>query len=69
VIAPGAAADLVIFDPDRIRDSATFAQPKQPAAGVDAVYVNGVAVWRDGQPTGARPGTVLRRAGHASPED
>ena len=62
VIAPGAAADLVIFDPDRVRDTATFAQPKQPAAGIDAVYVNGVAVWRDGHSTGARPGVVLRRA-------
>jgi N-acyl-D-amino-acid deacylase len=61
VIAPGAAADLVVFDPERIRDTATFAQPKQPAAGIDTVYVNGVAVWRDGQPTGARPGVVLRR--------
>jgi N-acyl-D-amino-acid deacylase len=61
VIAPGAAADLVIFDPDRIRDTATFAQPKQPAAGIDAVYVNGVAVWRDGHATGARPGVVLKR--------
>ena len=30
--------------------------------GIDAVYVNGVAVWRDGQPTGRRPGVVLRRA-------
>jgi N-acyl-D-amino-acid deacylase len=62
VIAAGAAADLVIFDPDRIRDTATFARPKQPAAGIDAVYVNGVAVWRDGQPTGRRPGVVVRRA-------
>lgn len=62
VIAPGAAADLVIFDADHVRDTATFAQPKQPAAGIDAVFVNGVAVWRDGQPTGARPGVVLRRA-------
>jgi len=61
VIAPGAAADLVVFDAERIHDTATFAQPKQPAAGIDAVYVNGVAVWRDGQPTGARPGVVLKR--------
>jgi N-acyl-D-amino-acid deacylase len=69
VITAGAAADLVVFDADRIRDTATFAQPKQPAAGIDAVYVNGVAVWRGGQSTGARPGVVLKRAGHASPED
>jgi len=62
VIAPGAAADLVIFDPDRILDTATFAKPKQPAAGIDTVYVNGVAVWRDGHSTGARPGVALKRA-------
>jgi N-acyl-D-amino-acid deacylase len=62
VIAPGAAADLVVFDPERIRDTATFERPTQPAAGIDAVYVNGVAVWRDGAATGARPGRVLRRA-------
>jgi N-acyl-D-amino-acid deacylase len=63
VIAPGAAADLVVFDPDRIGDAATFEQPKQPAVGIDTVYVNGVAVWRDGHATGARPGLVLRREG------
>jgi N-acyl-D-amino-acid deacylase len=62
VIAPGAAADLVIFDPERIRDTATFARPKQPAAGVDTVYVNGAAVWRSGGSTGARPGMVLKRS-------
>jgi len=62
VIAAGAAADLVIFDPDRIGDTATFARPKQPAAGIDAVYVGGVAVWRDGRATGARPGVVLKRS-------
>ena len=61
IIAPGAAADLVLFDPERIHDTATFAQPKQPAAGIDTVFVNGVAVWRDGQSTGARPGAVLKR--------
>ena len=61
VLAPGAAADLVVFDPGQVRDTATFARPKQPAAGIDAVYVNGVAVWRDGRSTGARPGVVLKR--------
>ena len=62
VIAAGAAADLVIFDPERIRDTATFAHPTQPAAGIDTVYVNGVPIWRNGSATGARPGLVLRRA-------
>ena len=58
----GNAADLVVFDPDRIRDTATFARPKQPAAGIDTVYVSGAAGWRHGRATGARPGVVLKRA-------
>jgi N-acyl-D-amino-acid deacylase len=62
VITPGAAADLVLFDPEHVRDTATFARPKRPAAGIEAVFVNGVAVWRNGGPTGARPGAVLKRA-------
>ncbi len=60
VIAAGSHADLVIFDPDAIRDTADFERPKQPAAGIDCVLVNGVVVWRDGGPTGERPGRVLR---------
>jgi N-acyl-D-amino-acid deacylase len=63
VVAAGAAADLVVFDPERVADTATFARPKQPAAGIDTVYVNGVPIWRDGAATGARPGAVLKRAG------
>jgi N-acyl-D-amino-acid deacylase len=61
-IAPGLAADLVVFDPARIADAATFAQPKTPAAGIHSVYVNGTLAWHAGRATGARPGRVLRRA-------
>ncbi len=61
VIAPGVAADLVVFDPERIADAATFEHPKRPAVGIETVYVNGVPVWRDGHATGARPGRVLKR--------
>ena len=38
-------------------------KPIQPAKGIDTVIVNGAVVWRDGKPTGARPGRVLRRSG------
>jgi N-acyl-D-amino-acid deacylase len=62
LVAPGYCADLVVFDPDRVADSATFARPKVPAAGVVSVYVNGTEVWREGSSTGALPGQVVRRA-------
>lgn len=61
IIAPGYAADLVVFDPEHVRDCATFTDPKRPAAGIQRVYVNGVASWRNGASTGARAGQVLRR--------
>jgi N-acyl-D-amino-acid deacylase len=61
-IAPGLAADLVVFDPDRIGDAATFARPKTPAAGIHSVYVNGALAWHANRPTGTRSGRVLRRA-------
>ena len=59
-LAPGAYADIVVFDADTIEDRATFDDPTQPAAGIDFVLVNGQIIWRDGAPTGARPGRALR---------
>ncbi|MFK7965631.1 MAG: amidohydrolase family protein [Burkholderiaceae bacterium] len=55
----GAFADVVLFDPAVIIDSATFEQPAQPAAGIETVLVNGRRVWDAGSATGARPGRVL----------
>ena len=60
-LAPGAHADIVVFDPETVADRATFDEPVAPAAGIDLVMVNGTPVWRDGAPTGARPGRALRR--------
>ncbi|MBV6699001.1 amidohydrolase family protein [Kitasatospora aureofaciens] len=60
-IAPGCHADLVLFDPQWVRDAATFEQPRLPAEGIEHVYVNGTAVVRQGRTTGARPGRALRR--------
>lgn len=62
VIAPGAFADLVLFDPDTIIDRGTFEDPKQPPEGIRMVLVNGRCVSRDGASTDARPGRTLRRA-------
>ena len=60
-VRPGAFADLVVFDPARIDDVATYESPRQAPTGIRAVYVNGVTVARDGAHTGARPGRALRR--------
>jgi N-acyl-D-amino-acid deacylase len=60
-LRPGAFADLVLFDPATIADTATFEKPKAPAAGISLVMVNGRMVWSDGAATGNRPGRALRR--------
>lgn len=62
-IAPGLAADLVLFDAGSIRDRATFAEPSLPSEGIELVIVNGVIVLEHGQQTDARPGRVLRGPG------
>jgi N-acyl-D-amino-acid deacylase len=61
-IAPGAYADLVLFNPASIADHATPASPHLVSTGIEGVWVNGRAVWRNGKPTGAHPGRVLKRA-------
>jgi N-acyl-D-amino-acid deacylase len=61
-VAAGAAADLVVFDPAKLRETATYTQPHQLAEGMSLVLVNGVAVLEDGRFSDARPGRVLRRA-------
>jgi len=60
LLAEGNFADLVVFDPETILDTATFEEPRRPAAGVEHVFVNGVSVWRGGRATGALPGAVLK---------
>ena len=62
LVRPGAFADLVVFDPARIADTATYEQPRRFPDGIRAVYVNGTRVARDGAHTGARPGRALRRS-------
>ncbi len=62
-LAPGYFADVVVFDPTTIRDHATFEKPHQLSTGVEQVFVNGVQVLRDSQPTGATPGRAVRGPG------
>jgi N-acyl-D-amino-acid deacylase len=61
VLKEGLAADITVFDAGTVDEAATFARPIQPAKGIEAVIVNGEVVWRDGKPTGARPGRVISR--------
>ena len=63
VIRPGMKADLVVFDPARIRDVATYEDPHHFSEGVVDVIVNGVPVLRDERMTEALPGRVLRGRG------
>jgi N-acyl-D-amino-acid deacylase len=63
VIEPGAWADMVLFDPATINDVATYESPRQHPTGISTVWVNGVAVMRDGAHTRERPGLALRRSG------
>lgn len=59
----GYFADIVVFDPAKVRDLATFEKPHQYATGIVHVLVNGVQVLRDGEHTGAKPGRVVRGPG------
>ena len=58
-LRPGMFADVVIFDPQTIADRATFENPHQLSVGVQHVFVNGTAVLKDGESTGAKPGKAL----------
>ncbi len=61
VIRPGAYADLVVFDLDRLRDRATFIEPQQLSEGMVYVFVNGQAAIQEGDFTQRMAGGVLRR--------
>lgn len=61
IICPGAYADLVLFDADRISDRATFTAPDRPAVGIEKVFVNGKQVLEDGKPIVRGCGMVLAR--------
>jgi N-acyl-D-amino-acid deacylase len=63
VLKQGLWADLVVFDPDQIRDVATFEKPNQLSIGMRYVLVNGVPVIADGKATNALPGKILRGPG------
>lgn len=61
LLRPGMAADLCVFDPDELRDTATFAAPRQPACGLSMVFLNGSLALENDRITDARAGGVLRK--------
>ena len=68
VLKNGMWADIVIFDPEKIHDVATFENPNQLSVGMEYVLVNGEPVIDGGKMTGARPGKVLRGPGYHEPK-
>jgi dihydroorotase/N-acyl-D-amino-acid deacylase len=64
VLKDGMWADVVVFDPEKVRDLATFDNPNQLSVGMDYVLVNGVPVIEEAKMTGQLPGKVLRGPGY-----
>jgi N-acyl-D-amino-acid deacylase len=62
-LKPGFFADILIFDPARVTDPATFAKPHQYATGMRDVWVNGKQVLKNGEHTGAAPGRFIKGPG------
>jgi N-acyl-D-amino-acid deacylase len=60
LVREGLAADLLIFDPAKIEDKATFQKPHQYTEGFDFVLVNGTPIVEDGKLNDTRPGKILR---------
>jgi N-acyl-D-amino-acid deacylase len=63
MLKTGYYADIVVFNPSKIGDHATFESPTQYSTGVIHLFVNGIPVLNDGEHTGAKPGRVLRGPG------
>jgi dihydroorotase/N-acyl-D-amino-acid deacylase len=63
LLRPGMYADVVVFDPAKVRENSTYERPHQLSTGVREVFINGTEVVRDGRHTGAKPGRIVR--GHA----
>ncbi|MFL6244553.1 MAG: amidohydrolase family protein [Thermoanaerobaculia bacterium] len=64
LVREGMKADLVVFDPETVRDPSTFDDPHHFGEGISDVVVNGVPVLRGGAMTGARPGRTIRGKGY-----
>jgi len=63
LLKSGYFADIVVFEPDKIQDHATYENPRQLATGVDEVFVNGGLAFKDGEVTAVRSGQAVRGRG------
>ena len=63
-LQPGYFADIVVFDPENVKDHATFEEPHQYAEGIIHVWVNGQQVIQNGTHTGATPGRFVKGPGY-----
>ncbi|HMF63012.1 MAG TPA: D-aminoacylase [Edaphobacter sp.] len=64
ILRQGMKADVVVFDPDTVKDKSTYAKPDQYSEGIAWVFVNGTPVIENGTPTNALPGQILRGPGY-----
>jgi N-acyl-D-aspartate/D-glutamate deacylase len=64
LIRQGMKADVVVFNPDTVKDNSTWAKPDVYASGISWVFVNGTAVVANGKPTNALPGQIVRGPGY-----
>lgn len=62
LLRPEMAADVTVFDPERVIDRSTYSEPFHYSEGIEYVVVNGQIVLKKGQPTGAKPGRALKRS-------
>lgn len=60
----GYYADVIVFDPEKVKDLATYDKPQQFGTGISDVFVNGVAVLKNGEHTGATPGRFVKGPGY-----
>lgn len=65
LIREGMWADLVVFDPEKVSDLATFTEPHQYSRGINLVLVNGRLVWKEGKYTGEKPGQIIYGPGYS----
>ncbi len=64
ILRQGMKADVVIFDPEKVKDKSTYAKPDQYSEGIAWVFVNGTPAIANGKPTNALPGQILRGPGY-----